>query len=358
MVNNYYVKKLLKKSFYNIAAIIKSSAFFKTFYGGIASILMFHRIISSHDRQRSSFNKALEVTPEYLENCINYLKKNDYTIVSLDDIYNMLLYKKKPANRMVAFTFDDGYVDNYTLALPVFKKYNVPFTIYITTCFPEGNALLWWYLLEDLILNNDHLNFQIHNMAFNFHCTTMPEKMRTFYEIRKNILNSVSRTDLLSRLKQIFDPYKIPLYRKTEELALTWQQIRRLSKEPGVVIGAHTLNHLVLSKLSASEAEDEISGSKKILEAKLDMEIRHFAYPFGDKSDAGMREFDIINKYDFRTATTARVGNIFSSHSNQLHCLPRIIIDGELNMGNMQFLDISMNVIPALKNRFQRISTT
>lgn len=42
----------------------------------------------------------------------------------------------------MVFTMDDGYKDNYTNALPIFKKYNVPYTIFVTTNFPDRQAIL------------------------------------------------------------------------------------------------------------------------------------------------------------------------------------------------------------------------
>ena len=63
----------------------------------------------------------------------------------------------KHKRKFAVFTMDDGYKDNLTNALPVFKKHNLPYTIFLATDFMEGKAILWWYVIEDLILGHDEI---------------------------------------------------------------------------------------------------------------------------------------------------------------------------------------------------------
>ena len=78
---------------------------------------------------------------------IEYFISRKIDILSLDDCHARIISGKKEKS-FAAFTFDDGYVDNLTLALPVFEHYGVPFTIFLTTGFPDHQIVLWWYLLE------------------------------------------------------------------------------------------------------------------------------------------------------------------------------------------------------------------
>src|SRR5437868_5123786 len=93
-------------------------------YSGLGQILMFHRVLPESGKLRIHNHKSLEVSPDHLENIILYFKKLDYDFISLDELSSR---KKKPRKKFVVFTFDDGYVDNYTYAYPIFKKHNVPF---------------------------------------------------------------------------------------------------------------------------------------------------------------------------------------------------------------------------------------
>ena len=111
--------------------------------------------------------------------------------------------------------------------------------------------------------------------------------------------------------------------KKADEVELTWDQIKQLASDPLVTIGAHTANHYVLSSLSVEEVRYEILESKRILETKLEKQIDHFAYPFGNRREAEAREFSIAAQCGFKTAMTTRTGNIFSGHDAHLNILPR-----------------------------------
>ena len=84
---------------------------------------------------------------------MSYLSE-DHEVVSMDELVAHLEGDSKEF--VVAVTFDDGYKDNLTHALPILEQYNIPATIYITTRFPEGDTWMWWYEIWDYIKNNFH----------------------------------------------------------------------------------------------------------------------------------------------------------------------------------------------------------
>jgi len=98
----------------------------------------------------------MKVSPEFLEEFILKLKAKGYEFISIDRLYEILQNKEK-VKKQIVFTLDDGYKDNYKIAYPIFKKYNIPFVNYLTTSFPERNAYLWWYVLEDILIENDEI---------------------------------------------------------------------------------------------------------------------------------------------------------------------------------------------------------
>ena len=128
---------------------------------------MFHRVCPTDERMRIQGNSGMEVTPRYLESLIQYLLRLNYEIISLDSVYERL-EKGHRGKKFIAFTFDDGYYDNFLYAFPILKKYNIPFTIYVATNYPDGLLTPWWYLLEELILKNDRLEFKEDGQFHNF----------------------------------------------------------------------------------------------------------------------------------------------------------------------------------------------
>ena len=332
-----------------------AAPFIRPMYGGVGVILMFHRVLPKEERPRIGGHATLEVTPEGLEQTIDYFARKKYQVYSPNDLYQFLTGEIKSEKPFVLFTFDDGYVDNLSYAYPIFKKHNIPFTINVSTCFPERTAIIWWYLLEDLILNIERLAFEHEGKTYDFDCGTQEGKSQAYAVTRKLFkFASVQQREQLT--KSVLLSNHMDFIRKAEEVALTWSHLRQLAGEPLVTISAHTVNHYVLSSLRDEEVQFEISESKRILEEKLDKPIDHFAYPFGNRREAEAREFRIAAACGFNTAMTTRAGNIFPFHSSYLLTLPRhdlaqlslprdldLVASGALNMRVNRFRRVSIS---------------
>jgi peptidoglycan/xylan/chitin deacetylase (PgdA/CDA1 family) len=332
----------------NKADLIQSSKLhkvFKPFYSGIGHIFMFHRVCNENDY---IITKDLQVTPEYLENVLKYFIYNNIDIVTLDECYNRITAKGK-VKRFAVFTFDDGYADNLTHALPVFEKYNAPFALFLATGYPDYKIVLWWYLLEYLVLNNSSIKFNEGGDTYFYNTLTLDEKRDAFSKIRRYIRES-NHKNLLSRLKTIFNSYYYDLFELTKKLALSWEQVIELSNHSLVTIGAHTVNHLVLSKLTENEVMKEINESVKIIERKTGKPVLYLAYPFGGNNEASVREFNIAGNCSVKMAFTAKNGNIFKRHAHHLTALPRIGINESWSISH---IDLYINGLTPFLNNFR-----
>ena len=350
--------KIIKRA---AANVLFSSLFYtrshllsKPIYSGLGSILMFHRVCPERSDTRIRGNAGLEVTPGYLEKIILHLFQNNYEIVPIGQI-EKILNGELNGKKFVVFTFDDGYADNFQYAYPIFKKYEIPFTVYVTTDLPDSKAILWWYLLEDLILKKNRVEFELHGKAYKFSCTKHWEKEWAYHKIHSLILNGPSNK-LKERVIQVIEKNNINLFEKTSELSLTWKQIREMHQDPLIDIGAHTVHHDALNKLSDSMVIKEMKDSQEKIESETGQKVEHFCYPFGTKNEVGKREFDLAEKCGFTTSTTTRSGNIFPEHKNMLQQLPRIAINEKRDNGNIKFLSLWLNgALPCVINKFKRI---
>jgi len=300
--------------------LIKSLPLLRKYYEGMITIFMLHRVHLLEPNKLSP-NENMKVSPEFLDKFIVELKSKGYEFISLDRVYEILQGGEK-VKKQIVFTFDDGYKDNFEIAYPIFKKFNIPFTVYVTTSFPERTALLWWYILEDLILANDSLKLFD---GKTYECKTKKQKEDVFLKIREIILG-FKKENFLDSLNKLFCYYKIDWFSKNRELCMSWEQIIDLSNSELCTIAGHTKNHYALNKLSIEEAKSEIVESNKLIEAKTGKKIEHFAYPFGSRVEIGQREFDIVKSLGYKTATTTSRGTIYKKHKNYLECLPRIML--------------------------------
>ena len=274
---------------------------YKLFHPSMGEILMLHRVVEN--RSVLEANRQMEITPELLEKTILDYQSKGYRFISLDEVHEIVSTQKRLKQKFVCFTFDDGYVDNYDLAYPIFKKYNCPFAIYVATDFPDGKALLWWYVLEDILIDQNEL---ILGDDSRYDCPTIEKKNATFDAVRHKIFNSQSQ-DIAQTLNHLFVNYSYSFEDKNRALAMSWEQIAELAKDDLCTIASHTMSHGVLPNMSVEQVEEELRDSKIKLEQCIQKKVEHFAYPYGASNKSVM---NLATKVGYKTAVLANGGMI------------------------------------------------
>lgn len=139
------------------------------------------------------------------------------------------------------------------------------------------------------------------------------------------------------------------------DLCMGWEEIAQLAADPLVTIGAHTVNHVMLKKISTeSTARSEMEMSREVIEAALGVRPLHLAYPVGNPTSAGQREFRIAGELGFKTAVTTRPGVLFKAHREHLTALPRISVNGKFQQ--QRYLKVLISgAATAMWNGFCRV---
>jgi peptidoglycan/xylan/chitin deacetylase (PgdA/CDA1 family) len=261
----------------------------------------------------------MKVSPEYLRNFLSEHRKT-HTFISLDELYELSISKKK--NRKMKFiimTFDDGYLDNYEYALPIFDEMSIPFTVYVTNSFPDKTAFLWWYALEDILQKNNNI---LLSNGEKFNCKTKEDKEKLFLYLRQLIL-CLKQENLLNEFMNLFSNYEISYLSYNDALCLSWNMIREMSNSRYCTIAAHTMNHKTLNILPIEQLDIEIIQGKNKLEEHIGKKVRHFAYPFGTLNEISKREVEYIKKSGFDTACYAFGDDFHINNINKPFELPR-----------------------------------
>lgn len=248
-------------------------------------ILLYHRIVDDNTRYLDK-GPGMHHHIRDFEKEIPYLKKN-FQILSMDEVVQRMKAGVGFDRPSVAITFDDGYLDNYTLAYPVLRKHGVPATIYLTTSLIGTNGRTWPDQIEHALLQTNRDYF------------AMPELLgEKQISIRTNEEKRAVCIELASRLKSIPDVSRKKLLNDIFEglgmngsnpspgmrMMLNWDEVREMAAN-GITFGSHSHTHPILSKMPLEEAKDEILISKTTIEQQLGMEVKHFAYPNGRAED-------------------------------------------------------------------------
>jgi peptidoglycan/xylan/chitin deacetylase (PgdA/CDA1 family) len=300
-----------------------NGVFSRLFFAGKGLIFMLHRVLPEQDRNKYSLNRDLAITPEKLDSIIVELKEKGYQFLSLDEVYEWFKNKKKIKQNFICLTFDDGYRDNFTHALPVLKKHNVPATIYVTNCLPNGNGILWWFLFEDHVKTNNQLSIASTNFSKSFYWNSAEEAFGQFGEI-SNLIKTIHPSELEKVLTKTFGKSKEDFENLCRNLSMTWEEIKQISNEPLITIGAHTMSHLSVKQHNEELVVKEMIDSKKELERYIGKEVYHFAYPFGGEYDVSKRDILLAETIGFKTSTLNQPGNIFKANNKNRQALARM----------------------------------
>jgi peptidoglycan/xylan/chitin deacetylase (PgdA/CDA1 family) len=322
------------------------------FFGGVGAIFMFQHV---RPARRGGFqpNRLLEITPEFFESVIVFLKDAQIDLISLDDMVRRLV-ECDFSRRFACITFDDGYRDTKTYAYPILKKHQIPFAVYVASSFPDRIGELWWLALEAAIARSQHIALLIEGKGRRFDCSTVGEKQHLFLELDRWLRSLPRDEEIRHAMRDLCARYGVDIAAIGDDLCMSWEEIAELAADPLVTLGAHTVNHPILAKTSPDVARSELKMGRAVIEAAIGTRPEHVAYPFGDRGSAGPREFDIAGELGFKTAVTTQAAMLFPEHRHHLMALPRIPIDGEFQRG--RYMRVLMSgAATAVWNGFRRV---
>ncbi len=332
------VKKIVGSVFY-YSGIIKC---LKWFNNSASIILAYHRILPQGSTDITFIQPGMYVTVEAFEKHMHYISQH-YQVISLEN----LTCSPTPKNTCIV-TFDDGWADNFTYAFPILRRYGIPATVFISTNMIETNNWPW----------TDRISYYIHTSNI-YHFVNIMEN--AFQKQSRDIFKVINLTrdkkniveDILNYMKKLDHRTLITLmtfidHSMSQQLEvlnmkrpwLTWNEIIEMSHN-NISFGAHTHNHIILTKVSLDNAREEMLLSKEILSQKIRKPVHSFSYPNGsynEKITASVQEcgFDI-------GVTTMR-GSI--DDSDNLFTLRRIMIHNDISSTLPLFACVLTNRFP------------
>ena len=293
--------------------------------GGAGVVLRFERV---RPRRPGRFQplRSHEITPKFLDRTIRALKRWKFDIVSMDEACHRAVTAPTP-RRFVALTFDGGYKDLIASAYPVLSPHGVPFTVYLPTAFPDGLGEAWWLALEAIIAREGRISLVMDRTEQHFDIEGNAEKYQ-LYEFLRGWMRTLPPPDLSAAINDLCKRYSVDLATLSREAAMDWDDLARLAADPKVTIGSATVNYPVLSNLRDADAQREMTMGRAVAQAAFHREVRHFAYPFGDRAAFARKHVQMAEEAGFVSAASALAGVVHAEGRTNLHALPRLSWDG------------------------------
>lgn len=272
-----------------------------------AQILIYHRINDDRDPYFGGVPTAV------FERQVEYLASR-FHVLPLSRLVAALRDGSVPDDA-VAITFDDGYRDNYTHALPILKRYGVPATIFVTTG-AIGSARQLWHddVFSAFRETKESALPPYAGRAGASPLETTDDRLRAQREFLSHIrtLPGPERSRAIAGLRETLRVGPAP---DAPGLMLSWDEVRAMHRA-GIEFGSHTVSHPILSRADAPEARREVVESKRAIEEALGTVIEGFAYPNGTRADFLPETKDLLREAGYAYAVTTLPG------ANEAGCDP------------------------------------
>ena len=271
------------------------------------TILTLHRILPEGEcyfippmtLSKKNFQEILELlvgrfSPIALEEAVEKLKKG------------MDLPK-----RAVSLTFDDGYLDSFTVVLDILNKYGVKGTFFLPVNQIENQEIYWWDLLYQIGTENpgDLATLADRQKALPQKTVSLIKEMsRKKYKEQESICRECIRllngTNAVKREQFVEELRRISISKDHQRLLLDWDEVREISRQ-GHDIGSHTRSHRLLTQLDEDDARKEIFESRVDLSRKIGKEVVGFSYPRGEWNQTVAK---LVAQAGYSYAVTTRYG--------------------------------------------------
>jgi len=257
-------------------ALVRSPIFSAAhrFFPPAAVILSYHSILEEPEltdhilgisQPRAAFDAHMEALARH------------FSPVKVEDIGQFAGSGRQLPPRAVAVTFDDGFADNYEVALPVLSKYGIPATFYIMVDSVE-NGTLPWYCRVRFAFNTTRVPRWCSPDGKRTYDLTVLEERNAARAAAWDRGAALTRTAQQAFVGMVEKALEIEPVKAKRGFMMDWEQVRLL-KKAGHTIGGHTLSHPNVAQVSQSEAQSEIMGCKKRLEEEVGAPVEHFSYP-------------------------------------------------------------------------------
>lgn len=264
---------------------------------GRLSVLIFHRVLPEPDVLFPD-----EMHARRFDGLCGWLAEW-FNVLPLDQAALHMKTGTLPA-RSACLTFDDGYADNYRVALPILRRHGLSATFFIATGFLDGGRMWNDSIIESIracqrpVLDLSGLGLGRHTLADGQDRKAAIAALIDQIKYRP-APQRVAMTEQIALLAQVTLPH---------DLMMTSHEVRAMH-QAGMQIGAHTVSHPILTRLTDEQARDEIQASKRHLEELLDERVSLFAYPNGKPGeDYTRRDVDLVHGLDFDAAVSTRWG--------------------------------------------------
>lgn len=276
-------------------------------------VLTYHRVLEQYDPiidevDAVQFTQQMETLAEY------------FNVVPLAEGIERL-QSGTLASGSVCITFDDGYRDNFDVALPILNALNLPATFFVAIGY-LGKGIMWNDVIIESIRNTSLQELDLSEFGFGVTKICSIEKR---VQLVDNLLGEWKYLPVKERDQLAERLQAIAAVTLDQRIMMTKHEVQELANA-GMEIGGHTISHPILTCSNFEQAKREITDCKYELESMLGKQIKFFAYPNGQlEKDYRHEHAKLVEEAGYIAALTTNDGYV--NHDADMYELPRVSID-------------------------------
>lgn len=259
-------------------------------------ISMYHY---TRDLKHSRYPEIKGLDAKFFREQIEFMKSN-FNIVTMEQVIESVSLGEKLPARALLLTFDDGYIDNYNIAMPVLEEFGVQGSFFI-----PGKTFTTHQLLDVNKIHYILASANIYNLVDDlkkemdfyrgqeFQYVSTEELYRQYavanrFDIKETVfVKQMLQTILPEKLRNIISSKLFMKYvgvteeQLAYELYMSEEQIRTM-KRHGMFIGLHGYDHYWLANLTVEQMQKDISQGVEALDEFIDKSQWVMNYPYGN----------------------------------------------------------------------------
>ncbi len=262
-----------------------------------------------------------------------------FQVIPLEEAVARLVDGRPLPRRAAAITFDDGYRDNLTLAVPMLERLGLPATFFLVPGLLSNDSIPWWEVLSWAVAKATVPQVEWNESVWPLDGPATRQTVNDELQRRFKRLSRADRDAAVADLSGRLVPTgSAP---SAQDMFLDWDESAELLRS-GFSVGSHTCSHAILSGESPTEQSRDLIDSRRLLSENLAFDVDLLAYPNGTTADYDEHTLDAARGAGYRAALTTREG--FNRSTTPNLELKRVVMYPERGLP-----DLAMNLRYALR---------
>lgn len=266
-------------------------------------VVGYHRVVKDFDSSNALSIQPMLTSTHTFEQHLDWIGLR-YRFVSLDELAARQGKHDTTGKPVAAVTFDDGYRDVYQNAFPILKRRGIPSAVFVVTdligtdrlqVHDELHLRLSALLEQPCVSREDRWRELVASLDL---ADQQPERLtrrlinaKEPFQATRAVLESLNQAAVERLLVVLRKRVSLQEDQLEDFRMLDWDMLSEMVAG-GMTVGSHTRSHALLANETPEVLRDEVAGSRRELEQRLGVPIRHFAYPDGRFNASAIQAVD------------------------------------------------------------------